>query len=436
MTRSKCARLLGARLVCEHRHGVASRFAGSKESSFLARLSGWAPLKSPETDGTEASAAGATPLSERGPHASQLKKRGVLRFDGPDVISFLQGIVTNDLSRFKAEPPPAASPVPTPNTPAAVHPPLYSAILSPQGRFLYDLFFYSPSKPGDRLDRTGSGPKKSDDDTPVLLADVDAATMDELLELLKKHRLRANVSFGSCSDELAVWARYGGALANESGDAKEAEAGGMGYGGSDQPEARSAAAGSPGGWEWFKDPRLPALGMRGLFPKSNGVPPLVEAQEETPEEHFWMWRYEHGVPEGPVEIPKGDAMPLEYNLDGLNAISYEKGCYVGQELVARTHNRGVIRKRLFPVQFMEPGDANAEAQKAAVPGAEVVETASGKKAGKVTAAMGPRGLALLRLEYALKTDGNLQVVGSDGALVRPQQPKWWPAEWGNEEANT
>jgi len=47
----------------------------------------------------------------------------------------------------------------------------------------------------------------------------------------------------------------------------------------------------------------------------------------------------------------GHAMPLEYNLDGLNGVSYSKGCYVGQELVARTHNRGVVRKRLMPVRI-------------------------------------------------------------------------------------
>lgn len=44
-------------------------------------------------------------------------------------------------------------------------------------------------------------------------------------------------------------------------------------------------------------------------------------------------------------------MPLEYNLDALNGVSYSKGCYVGQELVARTHHRGVIRKRLMPVSL-------------------------------------------------------------------------------------
>lgn len=46
-------------------------------------------------------------------------------------------------------------------------------------------------------------------------------------------------------------------------------------------------------------------------------------------------------------------MPLEYNLVGLNAISFDKGCYVGQELVARTHHRGVIRKRVVPLRFQD-----------------------------------------------------------------------------------
>lgn len=49
----------------------------------------------------------------------------------------------------------------------------------------------------------------------------------------------------------------------------------------------------------------------------------------------------------------GEAIPLEYNLVGLNAISFDKGCYVGQELVARTHHRGVIRKRLLPLRFVK-----------------------------------------------------------------------------------
>lgn len=53
-------------------------------------------------------------------------------------------------------------------------------------------------------------------------------------------------------------------------------------------------------------------------------------------------------PEG-VPVVAGSAVPLEYNLDGLRGISFTKGCYVGQELIARAHFRGVVRKRLMPL---------------------------------------------------------------------------------------
>lgn len=61
-----------------------------------------------------------------------------------------------------------------------------------------------------------------------------------------------------------------------------------------------------------------------------------------------------------VVQPTGEAIPLEYNFVGLNAISFDKGCYVGQELIARTHHRGVIRKRLVPLRFI---DSNGKGQK-------------------------------------------------------------------------
>jgi folate-binding protein YgfZ len=59
-----------------------------------------------------------------------------------------------------------------------------------------------------------------------------------------------------------------------------------------------------------------------------------------------MW---FGLPSSPNEIISGKSLPLECNLEWLNAISYTKGCYLGQELTARTHYTGVIRKRITPI---------------------------------------------------------------------------------------
>jgi folate-binding protein YgfZ len=66
-----------------------------------------------------------------------------------------------------------------------------------------------------------------------------------------------------------------------------------------------------------------------------------------------VWRMLNGIPRYNVELIPGTSIPLEFNLDWLNGIAFNKGCYLGQELIARTHFRGVIRKRLVPVFFSE-----------------------------------------------------------------------------------
>lgn len=74
-------------------------------------------------------------------------------------------------------------------------------------------------------------------------------------------------------------------------------------------------------------------------------------------------------------ILSGEAIPLEYNFAGLNAISFDKGCYVGQELIARSHHRGVVRKRLIPLRFLD--DSGKELEEEVAPKSEVLVTASG-----------------------------------------------------------
>ena len=78
-------------------------------------------------------------------------------------------------------------------------------------------------------------------------------------------------------------------------------------------------------------------------------------------------RYKEGVAEGVEEVAKGNCFPLEYNLDYMNGgeyytthafvymhthtVSFDKGCYLGQELTARTHYSGVVRKRILPFEL-------------------------------------------------------------------------------------
>ncbi|XP_038876818.1 putative transferase At4g12130, mitochondrial [Benincasa hispida] len=364
-----------------------------------------------------------------GPMAAHLKSRSVIRFRGPDTVKFLHGLLTNDVRRFGEPPSDKTSSLPTPNLAPVSVLPMYAAMLTPQGRFLYDFFLYRPPRPEEKLDRTGSGPGPASDEPVELMADVDSSVLDELLVTLKKYRLRSKVDIENVAEEFSCWQRFGEKLSRKASSAEEPEAASVGWGANVDPAAMSASRGEDIGWQWFQDPRLECLGFRGIFP-SNQTPPLIEADKETDEDNYVLWRLEKGVTEGSTEIQKGEAIPLEYNLVGLNAISFDKGCYVGQELVARTHHRGVIRKRVVPLKFLN--DRGEDVEQKVSSGSEVINSASNKKAGNVIAALGYRGLGLLRLEEAFRGSQSLAIQGLEGVRVETVRPDWWPAKWFQE----
>lgn len=288
--------------------------------------------------------------------------RSVLRLAGRDLYTFLQGLLTNDVLQIES----------------GKHDYMYSAMLNPQGRFLYDMFLLS--------DRKGK--------EPAILMDVESQTVPELTRSLVKYRLRAAVDISDVSDEYAVKVLFGNSIT--------------------QPSDL-----------WQVDPRLPGLGLRSIVPREGhpaGDPDSVQKYVD--------WRIEHGVAEGCIEIPSGNALPLEYNLDGLMGISFSKGCYVGQELTARTKYTGVVRKRLLPVQLADnytfaPGDSIFEAGK------------SKRSVGQIRA-VGRRkkGLAHLRLNAAFPKEGKssaLHIQDNDCAVLTPIRPEWWDPIWGHEE---
>ncbi|KAH6771855.1 Glycine cleavage T-protein family [Perilla frutescens var. hirtella] len=332
-----------------------------------------------------------TNLLSAGPMASLLKTRSIIRFKGPETIKFLQGLVTNDV-RSLDDPETAAEKGATPNMPTVAAPPVYAAMLTPQGRFLYDFFLYRPPRPDEKLDSTGSGPGPDSGELEIY-ADVDESVVDELLATLKRYRLRSKVDIENVGDYFSCWQRFGRDLEGKSSSQEEPEAGSVGWGGTVDQSGVSSSEGTNIGWNWHKDPRLACLGYRGIFP-SNAI---------------------------------REAIPLEYNLAGLNAISFDKGCYIGQELIARTHHRGVIRKRLIPIRFLNSSGKEVEQQVS--PGSEVIDTASKRKAGIVTTALGSRGLALVRLEEAFKETGSLTLTGQEDIKMEAIRPKWWPSEW-------
>lgn len=172
--------------------------------------------------------------------------------------------------------------------------PLFTAFLTPQGKYLFD-FFIVPEGDG-------------------LLLDCDSAQLNEIVRRLSHYKMRAQIGLEDTREHYSVFALWGAA--------------------SSHPAA-------------FPDPRIAVLGERLILPKAQ-LASIVTNKEESDYNEF---RYKHGVAQGALEIEAGIATLLEINYDALNAISWTKGCYMGQELTARTHYRGIIKKRYLPFKF-------------------------------------------------------------------------------------
>lgn len=214
---------------------------------------------------------------------------------------------------------------------AAIH----AGLLTPQGKILFD-FFVVASSGGYLLEAAKE-------------------TLPDLAKRLGFYRLRAEVEIAE-APELTVAVTWGG-----------------------EPNLTEGAMA-------YTDPRLPELGKRVLLPAGADMAALACAPAEEADYHALRIRL--GVPEAGRDYTLGDTFPHEALLDQLNGVDFKKGCFVGQEVVARMQYRGTTRKRVVPVE----GDA---------PLATGVEVAAdGLPLGAIGSVDGVFGLALLRLDRA------------------------------------
>jgi len=302
---------------------------------------------------------------------SQLRKRGLLKVKGRDTVKFLQGLVTNDVESFHNE----------------ERKTLYAMFLNASGRTLYDVVFYKHDNSGD---------------VPAFFLECDLNAIPDLTKHLKMFKLRAKVDIFHAED-YQPWVMF-----STSGAV----------------DIKNASSGSDI-CVFEQDPRLEQLGFRMVLPKGSSPCVCFEDVYETGDTfEYDVHRAKLGVCEGVDEIPPGNAMPLEYNIAYLNGVSFHKGCYLGQELIARTHHTGVIRKRTVPFKLMDhkADSSHFEADSR-------VRNSKGKAAGKVCTIYGQYGVGLMRLEMLKKEEGlfiknkedkDIEIV----ALI----PSWWPEE--------
>lgn len=220
---------------------------------------------------------------------AKLSDRGLIKITGSDAHKLLQDIVTNDITLARDG--------------RAIH----AALLTPQGKILFDFFLLDK---GD-----------------VLLMECDRESTPELIKRLTFYKLRADVAFEDISANHAVWAAWGECVMPDSGETV------------------------------YADPRHPAIGFRLIL--DAGATPEIDGTQSTASDYH-AHRIVLGIPEGGKDYAFGDTFPHEADYDLLKGVDFKKGCYVGQEVVSRMEHRGTARKRIVPVSGVAGLSSGAE----------------------------------------------------------------------------
>ncbi len=264
-----------------------------------------------------------------------LENRALLAIEGEEKFSFLQGLITNDITSLE-----------TNETQS-----LYSAMLTPQGKIRFDFFLFTYED--------------------ILLMDVAASALEDIQKTLKLYKLRAKIQISERAD-LCVVASL---IAHE-----------------DYPH----------------DPRLPAMGHRGVESRESLVGTSL-----LPITTYDAHRIAFGIPDS-ADFIEDRAFVSEYGLEHLNGVSFTKGCYVGQEIVARTKHRGTVHKTLHCVEAAS-GEPLPEA------GTPIIT--DDREIGQIRTSLEHQGLAIIRKDKLADVTG--KIMAAEVELIRTMQPEWF-----------
>ena len=287
----------------------------------------------------------------------ELPERGIVAIEGPEARSFLQGLISSDVERVR----PDRS--------------CYGALLTPQGKFLFDFILLQS---GERL-----------------LLDTERERLAPLMQRLSVYRLRSKLEISDASEDLAVGALFGPAVAERLG----------------LPAEPGACRELDGGLATI-DPRHAGLGARLVLPAGQ----LATTAEElgftrASRDAYERLRITHGVPDGSRDLIVEKSTLLENGFEELHGVDFKKGCFVGQELTARMKYRALVRKRLMPVLLNGP-----------VPEPGTVIRYGEREAGEMRSAIEGHGLALLRLEPIAKAAEEGVALRAGDTEVVPVKP--------------
>ncbi|WP_162918661.1 CAF17-like 4Fe-4S cluster assembly/insertion protein YgfZ [Taklimakanibacter deserti] len=225
----------------------------------------------------------------------------------------------------------------------------YSALLQPQGKILFDFFILA--------------------ENGRYAIDCSKAQKADLLKRLSFYKLRAKVSLSDSDEDVGI--------------APVKPANGLSY----------------------TDPRAAQLGARLIARKGD----LPQGDAEA----YRGGRIRLGIADTDEDIGSGELFPHEANLDQLGAVSFKKGCFIGQEVVSRMEHRGTARNRIVPVYSPKGSAAKGS-----------VVTADGKTIGTVLSSSDRDALALIRLDRLKDAVGAQEGLLTEAGPIYVRKPGW------------
>ena len=291
-------------------------------------------------------------------YISQLFNRSIISVSGSESRNFLQGLISNDINLVDSEKM------------------IFSGMFNPQGKFFSDFFIFQPDK--KNLD--------------ILYIDSNSNQTDDIITKLNTYKLRSKIDIKEISDKFSFFSFININkqifLENDKNNLLK-------------------------NCIIHNDPRLEKLGKKIYVPKELEERFINQFSNFFKKDFYEINRIQLGIPDGVSDIIPNKDFPLDFGYDQLNAISFSKGCYIGQEITARTHNRAKLKKKIFLVKSEQKlPDFNSQIYY------------KGNKVGKMLSKLCGTGIALLDKSLTEECIKNKEFLESDNIKITPYITSW------------
>lgn len=266
-----------------------------------------------------------------------LDDRSIIIVSGQDALKFLQNYTTNDISKYDYS---------------------YNYMLNNQGRYLFDFFVY----------------KAKDNQEDIFYIDILTSQSESFIQKMSMYKLRADVEIKNISSDFHL-------LYIKNTDATEADLVAI------EKISNNLVY-------CLQDSRFDKLGYRALVKKGDNFKD-ISSQMTLSDNLYLNDKYYYTIIDGALDLTQEKSIPIEFAGEEQNAISFTKGCYVGQEVISRAKHQGVVRKKIYQVK----GDLLAKlTEHGKVEEKLILRNQDGKKLGTLLSCLNGVGIAQLREE--------------------------------------